>query len=212
MARLTWTAAGVRYYEVGVDRGVLYVGTNAGVAWPGLISVQENPSGGEPRPYYQDGRKYLNLAKAEEFEATIEAFTAPAEFGPCDGMRSIQNGLFATQQRRVPFNLSYRTGVGNDTEGQDHAYKIHLVYNALAAPAGHNHTTLSDSSEPEALSWDITTIPEDLSGRKPTAHFVVDSRYADAQMLSDLEDILYGSTLGSASFPTVAELVAIFTP
>lgn len=210
MARLSWENAGERYYETGIDRGVLYVGMSVGVPWQGLISVSESPEGGDPRPFYQDGIKYANLASAEEYKATINAFGAPPEFAPCDGMKTVQNGLFATQQPRKPFNLSYRSLVGNDTEGTNHAYKIHLVYNALAGPSQRENKSLGDSSDPSSYTWDITTLPPRANGLKPTAHFVIDSRYADAGALSDLEDILYGTDEAEPRIPDVDELLTIF--
>jgi hypothetical protein len=145
VARLDWSAIGERFYETGIDRGVLYVGED-GFVWPGLISITESPSGGDAKPFYLDGIKYLNISAAEEFEGTINAFFAPAEFNACDGTVSVHNGLFATQQPRKPFGLSYRTRVGNDIDGAEHAYKVHLVYNALAAPSERENSTLNDSS------------------------------------------------------------------
>lgn len=210
MARLIWSAVGDHFYEIGVDRGVLYVGSAPGVAWTGLISVDEAPSGGDAKPYYVDGFKYLNIPASEEFEATISAFYRPDEFAVCDGTASIQNGLFVTQQPRKPFSLSYRTMVGNDTEGNDHAYKIHVVYNALATPSNRANNTLGDSADPSAFSWSITTMSTIVSGFKPTSHFVIDSRFAPTELLSELEDILYGTDFESALLPTPTELIAIF--
>lgn len=210
MSRISWNAPGERFFETGVDRGVLYVDLNAGVPWTGLISVSESPSGGEARPYYQDGIKYLNLSSKEEFEATINAFTAPKEFAPCDGVSALQNGLFATQQPRKAFSLSYRTMIGNDVDGQEHGYKIHLVYNALAGPSERSNNTLGDNVDPNSLSWQITTLPPSLSGLKPTAHFVIDSRYTPAGLLKAIEDILYGSDAADPRMPLASELVTMF--
>lgn len=210
MARLNWAAVGERYFETGVDRGVLYTELDSAVVWTGLVSVTESPTGGEPRPYYLDGIKYLNLATAEEFEATLNAFSYPAEFAACDGKSQIQNGLFATQQPRRAFNLSYRTMVGNDTGGKTYGYKIHLVYNALAGPSERTNTTLGDETEPNTYSWQITTLPPSLTGMKPTAHFVIDSRYTPRGLLSTIEDILYGTNENSARLPMVSELITLF--
>lgn len=210
--RLVWNAVGERFYETGVDRGVLYVAGSPGVAWGGLISVAESPSGGEARAYYQDGIKYANLSSSEEFEAALAAFAAPPEFGPCEGVRSVQNGLFVTQQPRKSFGLSYRTMIGNDSAGKSHAYKIHLVYNALVEPAERNNNTLSDNVTPTQLSWKVTTTPPALTGYKPTAHFVVDSRTAGAPQLAELEDVIYGSVAANARLPQPAELVSILAP
>lgn len=209
--RLNWGAVGERFYETGVDRGVLYVGNAAGVPWTGLISVSENPTGGGAKPYYFDGIKYLNIAEAEEFEATVEAFYSPPEFGPCDGVSSVQNGLFATQQPRKPFGMSYRTKLGNDTNGADHAYKIHLVYNALAAPSQRSNATISDSTEPSNFSWQLTTLPPALTGHKPSAHLIIDSRLTDSLTLIAVEDILYGSESDGSRLPSPNELVALFS-
>jgi len=210
VTRLSWDASGKRFYELGIDRGVLYIDSQPGVPWVGLISVSESPSGGEPQPYYLDGIKYLNLSSAEEFEATIEAYSSPREFGPCDGTVAIQNGLFATQQPRKQFSFSYRSKTGNDTEGQDYAYKIHLVYNALAAPSQRSNKTIDDSVNVINLSWQITTLPPSITGVKPTAHLVIDSRYADPDILNTVENILYGSDSQSSSLPTPNDLIDIF--
>jgi hypothetical protein len=209
VSRLVWSAAGERFFESGLDRGVLYV-SGIGVAWSGLISIDESPTGGDAKAFYHDGIKYLNLAAAEEFEATINAYSSPPQFGPCDGVGAVYNGLFATQQPRKPFSLSYRTKVGNDTDGPDHAYKIHLVYNALAAPTSRSHASLSDNMEVASLSWHITTLPPGISGYRPTAHFVVDTRSTPADVLAELEDKLYGNQSFNASLPTVAELLTMF--
>ena len=209
MARLKWGEDGSRFFETGLDRGVLYI-DNDGVPWNGLIGVSENPSGGEPRPFYYDGVKYLNLASAEEFEATIEAFGAPNEFRPCDGSMAINNGLFATQQPRKAFGMSYRTLVGNDTEGQEHGYKIHLVYNALAGPASKDYKTTGSSTDPTTISWDVTTLPPSLTGLKPTAHFVIDSRETPDGLLEAIEDILYGNDANDSRLPLVSELITMF--
>lgn len=210
MARLDWSAVGERFYETGVDRGVLYVGNIPGVAWTGLTSVSESPTGGDAKAYYIDGVKYLNLSSAEEFEATIEAFASPPEFGPCDGTVSVQNGLFVTQQPRKPFGLSYRTRIGNDIDGTDHGYKIHLIYNALAAPSSRPNNTMGDSTDPISFSWSITTLPPSFTGYKPTAHFLIDSRMTPKETLIEIEDILYGSDASAPRLPFAQEVVDIF--
>lgn len=212
MAKLVWGAAGERRYELGIDRGVLYLNGSA-YPWSGLTAVSESPSGGEPQPYYIDGFKYLNLATAEEFEASIEAFSAPLAFNECDGAASIRNGLYVTQQPRKPFDFSYRSLIGNDTDGQDHGYKIHLVYGALAAPSGMNNQTISDSPSPVTKSWKITTLPPKTTGHnyKPTAHFVVDSTQTSSALLQQLEDALYGSDFSVPRLVTAQELLDMFT-
>ena len=211
MTQLTWGGYGERFYEVGIDRGVLYIPAQAGVAWNGLISVSENPSGGEAKPYYLDGLKYLNIAAAEEFVATLSAYSHPAQFGPCDGSKSVHNGLFVTQQPRISFGLSYRTKVGSNASA-DHGYKIHLVYNALVAPSQRPYRTLSDSADPTTLSWNLTTKPPSITGYKPTAHLVIDTRTTSAEVLAEIEALLYGTEEDDATLPTPDEVIAIFAP
>ncbi|MDB5716248.1 MAG: hypothetical protein JWO15_3645 [Sphingomonadales bacterium] len=210
MERITWGAVGQRFFEAGVDRGVLYIGTSLGVPWNGLVSVTENPDGGDPTPFYIDGVKYLNEPSSEEFQATLEAFTYPDEFLECDGTMSVVNGLSATQQKRKSFGLSYRTQVGNDVDGTDHGYKIHLVYNALAAPSSVAHAAIGDSVSPDNFSWQITTKPLPVPGFKRTSHFVIDSRETPKTVLTRIEEILYGSTAEGARLPTIPELVYVF--
>lgn len=211
MTVLSWGDLGQRFYETGVDRGVLYVGSNAGVAWSGLISVEESPTGGSPLPYYFDGYKYLNIATAEEFEATINAFSSPPEFDLCDGTGMIHSGLFVTQQPRKPFNFSYRTKIGNDVDGLDLGYKIHLVYNALSGPTSRANGTLNDSTSAMTLSWSITTAPPPLLGFRPSAHLVLDSRTTADALMSEIEDILYGTETSSPRMPSPQELSDLFT-
>lgn len=210
MTQLVWGNIGERYFETGVDRGVLFPKTGDGVPWNGLISVSESPTGGEPRPYYLDGFKYLNLATAEEFAATIDAFSAPMEFDKCDGTASIHNGLFITQQPRESFGFSYRTRIGNDVDGPDYGYKIHLVYNALASPSSRSNSTMGDSTNPIVFSWGITTAPPPIVGFKPSAHFVIDSRKTPKSVLSLIESVLYGSTSSNSRLPSVVELMDLF--
>lgn len=210
MTRLAWGSHGERFFETGIDRGVLYLPGQDGVPWNGLKAVNEAPTGGEPTPYYIDGFKYLNVATAEEFKATLDAFSSPDEFARCDGKQSIQNGLFATQQPRLPFNLSYRTLVGNDIKGTEHGYKIHLVYNALAAPAQRSNQTIGNTTAPLTLSWGITTTPPKMNGLKPTAHLVIDSRLTPPNLMTVIEDILYGSDDVNPTLPSVEELMGLF--
>lgn len=211
MTKILWGTIGERIYEAGVDRGVLYAPGHNGVPWNGLISVTESSTGGMPQPYYVDGFKYLNLQTSEEFEATIRAFSSPEEFSICDGTKVIQNGLSITQQPRKTFNMCYRTMVANDVEGTTHGYKLHLVYNALAAPSQRNNSSLSESATPIPLSWIISTTPPSVSAYKPSAHMVVDSRSTPGALLEELEDILYGTEETSPSIPTISELIAMFT-
>ena len=213
MARLTWSDIGERYYETGVDRGVLYVNDDdtPGVPWNGLVSIKETPTGVTNTPYYFDGIKYLNTSTHEEFQATIDALSSPAEFDFCDGTAYVLNGLYITQQARKTFGLSYRTKVGNDVDGIDHAYKIHLVYNALASPTNKNNQSIGDVATPNIFSWSITTIPTPISGFKPSAHFIIDSTKISAHLLYYFENIIYGSDTTPPRMPTIQEIVALFS-
>ena len=210
MTKLAWGATGTRTYEAGVDRGVLYINGIDGVPWNGLTSVKENPSGGAPTPYYLDGVKYLNISSTEEFIADLEAYSSPDEFANCDGSSSIYSGLIVTQQPRKQFGLSYRTLIGNDTNGQSHGYKIHIVYNALAGPSSKDNTTLSDSSTPSKLTWNLTTTPPAYSTYKPTAHMIIDSTKTDPDLLAVLEGYLYGADGIAPRLPTPSQLVSQF--
>lgn len=210
MARVQWGGVGTRLYEAGVDRGVLYVGTDPGVPWTGLKSVTESSSGGDARIAHIDGVKYLNVAKNEDFEATIEAFYSPPEFDACDGMLPLEMGLWATAQRRRSFGLSYRTLVGNDTQGMQHGYKIHLIYNAIAAPSTRTHNTLSDVGEAGSLTWNLTARPVRWPGVKPTSHLIIDSTQVDPVLLAALEDIIYGTDVEAPRLPYPEELQNLF--
>lgn len=213
MSRIVWGALPERYYEYGVDRGVLYVGSLTGVPWNGLISVAESVEGGNVRPAYIDGYKFRNVIAREEFVATIEAFAAPKEFGPCDGSLEIHNGLIATNQPRVPFDLTYRTRIGNAAEGPESAYKIHLVYNALASPSEQTHSSSGESNDPSSKSWSVTTRPPYTNEFRPTAHFIIDTRHvASPAVLEEFEDLLYGTDAVAARMPTQTELIGIFAP
>lgn len=210
MSRIAWDAAGSRFYEAGVDHGVLYIGSLAGIPWVGLIGVDENPTGGEAKPYYIDGEKYLNLSTNEEFEATIKAYTYPVEFSQCDGTARIRSGLFFGQQQRKSFGFSYRTKVGNDLAGSELGYKIHLVYNALASPSSRSASTIGDSTEAFEFSWNLSTISRTVSGHKSTAHVIVDSRHTHPLTMAAIEDVLYGTSENVARLPTPQELIDIF--
>lgn len=211
MTRLTWGAVGERFFEVGVDRGVLYLDGEPGVPWDGLVSVSESPSGGEAKPFYIDGVKYLNVPSREEFQATLEAYTYPEEFEVCDGTERIVNGLSSTQGRRQSFNLAYRSKVGNDVDGADHAYKIHLLYDALAMPSARKYGTMGESVDPFNFSWQISVRPPLIRGRRPSAHFVIDSRDTPRELMIQIEDILYGSSEADPRLPSIPELLYIFT-
>lgn len=211
MTQLTWDEVGQRFYEIGVDRGVLYV-DDEGYAWSGLVSVEESPSGGEARAYYIDGVKYLNLSAKEEFEATITAFYSPPEFDECDGVGLLQPGLHVAQQKRKSFGLTYRTRIGNDTEGFEHGYKLHIIYNALATPAQRNYATMNDNPEAPLLSWSMTTKPIVVPGMARSAHFIIDSNQAIPNAVSNLEEILYGTATTPPMLPTPEQLIGLFTP
>lgn len=200
MSRLTWDKTGERYYETGVKQGVLYpIQTDGkyskGVAWNGLISVTESPSGAEATPLYADDIKYLNLISNEEFGATIEAYTYPDEFYECDGSATLADGVTIGQQKRKTFGLCYKTTVGNDVDGNDYGYKLHLIYGCLAAPSEKAYNTINDSPEAITFSWEVSTTPVSVKGFKPTSQITIDStKIAEAKKakLAELEDILYG--------------------
>ena len=217
MAPLTWDQVGERLYETGVDQGVLYIPDDVGVynkgfAWNGLTTVTESPSGAEPSPQYADNIKYLNMISAEEFGATIEAFTYPEEFGQCDGTELPKPGVALGQQGRKTFGLSYRTKIGNDVDGAEFGYKLHLLYGAQAAPSEKAYATVNDSPEAISFSWDITTTPVPVTGYKPTALIVVDSTIVDPTHLASLEDLLYGKAALEAALPTPDAVIALFGP
>lgn len=209
MTRLAWGATGTRTFQTGLDRGVLYI-KGKGYPWSGLTSVSESQSGGDVKSHYVDGVKYAERLAATEFQATIQAFTYPEEFAYCDGTKSLGNGLFATHQRRRPFDFSYRTLIGSDTSELGAEYKIHLVYNALAGPSDRENQSLSDSAEPYNFSWTITSRAPVLDF-VPTAHFVIDTRTTPDGLLHYIEDILYGSDVQEPRMPSAAELAFIFT-
>lgn len=215
MARLIWDKTGERIYETGVKQGVLYPIQNGGlytkgVAWNGLTAVTESPSGAEASPQYADDIKYLNLVSAEEFGATIEAFTYPDEFAVCDGSVEIEPGVIVGQQNRKLFGLSYRTVLGNDVDGTDHGYKLHLIYGALAAPSEKAYATINDSPEAITFSWEVTTTPVSVSNLKPTASLIIDSTKVDTAKLTVLENILYGTDSVEPRLPFPDEVAAIF--
>ena len=205
MAKLVWDKTGDRLYETGVKNGVLYIPTagvySKGVAWNGLTAVTESPSGAEPTALYADDTKYLSLTSTEEFGATIEAYTYPDEFAACDGSAELADGVMIGQQKRSTFGLCYKTTIGNDTDGNDHGYKLHIIYGALAAPSEKAYASINDSPEAITFSWEITTTPVNVTGAKPTASLVIDSTKADPSKLAALEDILYGKDGEPANEP-----------
>ena len=205
MSKLQWDQTGERLYETGVSKGVLYVYDNGayttGVAWNGLTAVTESPSGAESTPLYADDIKYLNLMSAEEFGATIEAYTYPDEFAQCDGSAELADGVSIGQQPRKSFGLCYRTAVGNDTTGTDYGYKLHIIYGAQAAPSEKAYATINDSPEAITFSWEVTTTPVAVAGFKPTACVTIDSTKADKTKLEALEAMLYGGDDTEATLP-----------
>ena len=213
MPKITWDDAGKRYYETGVKNGVLYPQVSGaypkGVAWNGLTAVTESPSGAEATPLYADDIKYLNLYSAEEFGATIEAYTYPDEFAECDGSASLATGVYAGQQARKAFGLSYKTTLGNDTDGADHGYKLHLIYGAMASPSEKAYATINDSPEAITFSWEVTTTPVNVTGLKPTASITIDSTKANPTKLAALEKILYGEAETEARLPLPDEIATL---
>ena len=221
MSRITWDTVGERYYETGVKMGVLYpIQTgglyNKGVAWNGLTAVTENPSGAEATALYADDIKYLNLMSNEEFGATIEAYTYPEEFAECDGSAALAEGVMIGQQKRKIFGLCYRTAIGNDVDGSDYGYKLHLVYGCLASPSEKAYATINDSPEAITFSWEVSTTPVSVTGFKPTSQITIDSTKVDKLKLTSLEDILYGKDgdEGAATEPRLPlpdEVAALFS-
>lgn len=222
---LNWDQTGEKIYETGTDRGTLYpMSGNTygdGVAWNGLTAVTESPSGAEPTDLYADNIKYVSIRSAEEFGGTIEAYTYPDEFGQCDGSAELATGVSIGQQARKAFGLSYRTKIGNDTDGNDHGYKIHLVYGATVSPSEKGYATINDSPDAITFSWEFTTTPVQVEGFKPTAILTIDSTKVDATKLATLEAILYGTstpsetpggepTIVKARLPLPAEVATIF--
>ena len=197
MSRLVWDKTGDRLYETGVKQCVLYHQVAGaypkGVGWHGITSVTESPSGAEPSPLYADDIKYLNLMSTEEFGASIEAYMYPEEFEACDGSAEIVPGVSIGQQKRQSFGLCYRTIIGNDTESNEHGYKLHIIYGALAAPSEKAYATVNDSPEAITFSWELSTTPVNVTGGNPTASLTIDSTKVNAEKLKALEDILYGS-------------------
>lgn len=215
MAKIVWDKTGERFYETGVKNVVLYVAESGaypkGVAWNGVTNITESPSGAEATPLYADDIKYLNLMSAEEFGASLEAYTYPEEFAVCDGSAALVEGVMIGQQSRKTFGLCYRTTVGNDTDGNEHGYKLHLVYGLLAAPSEKAYATINDSPEAITFSWELSSTPVEVTGFKPTSIITVDSVKVGAEKMAALEAVLYGSESEEASLPlpdAVKELLA----
>lgn len=218
MAKLVWDKTGEHLYETGVDHGVLYFPDASGaykdgVAWNGLTSVTESPSGAEATGQYADNIKYLNLISAEEFGATIEAFTYPEEFEAANGNKELvaSSGVYIGQQARAVFGFCYRTLIGNDTDGQEHGYKLHLVYGCQVTPSEKNYQTVNDSPEAMTLSWELSTTPVNVTNHKPTALLVIDSTKVDSGKLAKIEAKLYGDESNGAVLPTPDEIAEILS-
>lgn len=213
MSKLIWDKIGERFFETGVNKGVLYPQDASGaypkgVAWNGLTAVTESPSGAEASPLYADNIKYLNLMSAEEFGATVEAYTYPDEFAACNGEAALAEGVTIGQQKRSAFGMSYQTKVGNDVDS-DLGYKIHLIYGALAAPSEKAYATVNDSPEAITFSWELTTTPVEVEGFKPTASLTIDSTKVEASKLAALEAVLYGSESEEARLPLPSEVLQL---
>lgn len=216
MSKIVWDAVGEHIFETGVRNGVLYLkdaqgAYSTGVAWNGLTSVSESPEGAEPTDLYADDIKYLTLMSAENFKATIEAYTYPDEFAECDGSATIANGVTIGQQSRKPFGLCYRTSIGNDTDGNEHGYKLHIVYGCLASPSEKQYSTINDSPEAITFSWEVSTTPVNVNGKKPTATLIIDSTKVDKSKLTALEAILYGSESVEPRLPLPDEIATLMT-
>lgn len=205
-----WHKAGTKVYYAGVDRGMLYPEEGPGVPWPGLTGVDENATSGDIIPFYLDGVRRRNDHSLEEFEATINAFAAPAEFGPCEGQVELTSGMFLGQQPRESFGFSYRSQIGNDIDGLDFAYELNLVYNAMARPVSRSKTSLSESPEAESRSWEIETLPVDFMDNAPSARLRLDSRHIEPDKLKTIEDILYGAT-EDPRLPTIEDVYLILS-
>lgn len=215
MTALNWDAIGQRFYETGVDHGVLYIPNgvgvyDTGVAWNGLVTVTESPSGAEATALFADNIKYLNLYSAEEFSATLEAFTYPDEFAQFDGLATPSAGVFVGQQARGSFGLAYRTRIGNDVEGENYGYRLHMIYGCQASPSEKAYSTINDSPEAITFSWAISTVPAPVTGLKPTSLITVDSTAVPSANLTVLENALFGSGGGDAHLPTPDEVLAMF--
>ena len=213
MSKLVWDVVGERNYETGVSKGVLYPMVSGaypkGVAWSGLTTVTETASGAEATPLYADNIKYLNLMSVEELGGTIEAYTAPDEFGACDGTAELTTGVSIGQQPRQTFGLAYQTILGNDTENNKHGYKIHLIYGALASPTERSYATVNDSPEAMTMSWEFSTTPVSVTGFEPTSLVVIDSTKVDAEKLAAFEAIIYGSDDVEARLPLPDEVATL---
>ncbi len=214
MAKLVFDELGKRFYETGVSNAVLFPQADdgtypKGVAWNGITAANESPSGAESNDQYADNMVYLSLTGAEKFEGTIEAFSSPAEFDECDGMKEISKGLTVSQQTRKPFGFAYKSILGNDTQGNDYGYKLHIWYGCKAAPSERSHSTVNDSPEPQNPSWSISSTPVAVPGAKPSSVLTFNSTTTPADKLKKIEDILYGTDEADARLPLPTELLEL---
>ena len=207
MTRLLWDNVGERFYEAGVDRGVLYLSDGSGVVWNGLTSVVEDFSDEDSDQLYFDGQKYLDKPLPGDFSATLTAFMYPDEFLEYEGSHEVGNGIYVDDQTPKMFGMTYRTMVGNDTDGNDHGYKIHILYNLTAVPEDTARTTLTSSPNALDFSWHISAIPQEAKGYRPTAHVILDSRYLTTSMVGGIEGVLYGGRKDNARLPSINELI-----
>lgn len=214
MSRITWGTVGEHFFETGVKNGVLYPQDSSGVyqkgvAWNGLTAVNENPSGADPNDLYADDDKYLTLRSKETFGATIEAYTYPDEFMVCDGSAQLAEGITIGQQNRTAFGLCYRTAIGNDTNGTDYGYKLHLIYGATVSPSSKNYATINDNPDAITFSWEVTTTPVKVKDHKPTACLTIDSTKVGVGVMKKIEDKLYGTEQDEAALPTPDEILTL---
>lgn len=215
MPRIVWDAETQKTFETGVSNGVHYMQDKDGkyvhgVAWNGLTGVTQSPSGADANALWADNIKYLNLRAAEEFGATVEAYTYPKQFGECDGSVEIVPGVTIGQQNRKKFGLSYKTIFGNDTEGEDYGYKIHMIYNCDAAPSEKAYSTKNDSPDAINFSWELSTTPVNVTGYKPTAHMEITSTDLNSEFLAKIEDILYGTDTEDPRMPLPDEIFELY--
>lgn len=214
MAKLVFDELGKRFYETGVSNAVLYPQADdgsypKGVAWNGITAANESPSGAESNDQYADNMVYLSLTGAEKFEGTIEAFSSPAEFDECDGMKEISKGLTVSQQTRKPFGFAYKSILGNDIKGNDYGYKLHIWYGCKAAPSERSHSTVNDSPEPQNPSWTVSSTPIAVPGAKPSSVLTFNSTTTPAEKLKKIEDILYGTDEADARLPLPSEIIEL---
>lgn len=214
---LKWDQTGEKLYETGVEQLALFVqdangAYPKGVAWNGVTAVNESPSGADETALYANDSKYLGLRAKEDYGSTIEAYTYPDEFEQCDGSAEVATGVTIGQQTRKPFGMAYKTLIGNDTEGEAHGYKLHLVYNATASPSEKSHSTINESPEAVTMSWEVTTTPLPIPGFKPSSQMTINSTKVDATKLANFEKIIYGSSEADARLPLPAEVISHFGP